>query len=180
MTEVINFVAKQEREIAIRDRSDKRGLVASLTAIGIFVIAYVVLLVVNNNYKEELAVIESAKTKATNSIKADSNNELQYLAFYMKVKKLTELIEKRSGGTESLVDSYSYFTTTDTALVDVLYDYYTRTIELTLTSNSVFSLANLVSLIQDPTFQADYVGVEIISLNRDVNGVYHLKVNLSM
>jgi hypothetical protein len=78
------------------------------------------------------------------------------------------------------VDNYGYFTTLDTAVANSLYDYYTKNIELTLTSNSVFSLDDLMGLVHDSGFQDDYLAVEILSLNRDINGVYHLKVNLSM
>ena len=107
-----------------------------------------------------------------------SGKESDYLSFYEKLKKISLLSDKRTHATKSLVDTYTYFTTPDTAVVNSIYDYYAKNIELTLSANSVFALEKLINLVQNPEFRQNYQSVEINELTRTASGYYRLNLTL--
>lgn len=180
MSSDINFLAKQKVNLERRDRTDRTSFIFVVALLAIAGLIFLGLWYVNNNYRTQIAGVDNEKRTLEQRLTQNQNQELDYLVFYEKVRKLTELIGNRSHGTEALVDSYRYFTTLNTAVSQSVYDYYTQNLELTLACDDVFSLPRLFQLVQDPEFTSQYQTVELLSLTRDDNGQYKLQVNLEL
>jgi hypothetical protein len=180
MSDEINFLAKHQQKIAKRDKEDKKSLLFIIVLIVICAIVYGGIWYVNNWYKQQITQTQENQRIATQRINQNSAKEKDYLIFYEKLSKLTELITKRTHGTQSLVDTYKYFTTNNTAIVSSTYDYYTQSMEFTLGSNSVFSLPKLLSLAQNPEFTSKFKNIELGSLYRRSDGTYQLTVFLDL
>lgn len=180
MADNINFLQQQQKQFAKRDKGDKWALIAVVGAASIVALIYGSLLYYQINLSKQ---IEAEKTRQQNlerDILAMSGKESDYLSFYEKLKKISLLSDKRTHATKSLVDTYTYFTTPDTAVVNSIYDYYAKNIELTLSANSVFALEKLINLVQNPEFRQNYQSVEINELTRTASGYYRLNLTLFM
>jgi Na+-transporting NADH:ubiquinone oxidoreductase subunit NqrC len=180
MTDEINFLAKHQQKLAKRDREDKKSLLVVIVLATICGIIYGGIWYVNDWYHQQIAQVQYDQEQVTQLINQNSTRERDYLVFYEKLTKLAELIQKRTHGTESLVDTHQYFTSDHTAVVASTYDYYTQSMEYTLGCNNVFALPKLLSLVQDPEFTSQYRNMELGSLYRRSDGTYQLTVFLDL
>lgn len=180
MNQEINFFAQNQRQLEDREKNDRRSffLVASLSIIS--VVFFAILFGISYYYQNQLNQLKAQITQANQQISQDNRQEKSYLSFYSKLNKIQELIQKRTPGTKTLKNIYLHFTTKNIAVSSITYDYYAKNLELTLTSNGVFSLTELFSLTQDQDWRQQYQKVELLSLNRSSNGTYTLKMNLEL
>jgi predicted PurR-regulated permease PerM len=176
----INFIAQQQKQVEKRDRSDKKTFIATLVLAVVFALAFGGLTFWENKVKKEIQNILDQQLNTKRQIEAMSTEQNNFLAFYEKLTKLTTLMNKRSHGTTSLVDTYERFTNQNTAVINSTYDYYTQSIDITLACNSVFALPELFALIQAPDFQAQYQAVSLQQLRRGANGQYQLSLSLTL
>lgn len=180
MSQDINFLTQNKNRLEQRTKEDRRSFFLIVTISIIVVVLFVVLLFVSKYYQDQIAKVAAQRTEIENNILRGDQRTKSYLIFYSKLQKLLELTQERAGGTEAIVSTYRYFTRRNTAITHSLYDYQAHTLELTASSNSIFSLPELFSLIQDQNFQNTYQSVEILSLNRLGNGTYSLKILLEI
>jgi hypothetical protein len=180
MSQIINFFAQNQRKLEEREKNDRRSffLVGGFSLVSI--IFFAILFSIGFYYQTQLNHLKTQITNANQEISNDNQQEKSYLSFYSKLNKIQELIQKRSPGTQSLKETYLHFTTKNIALSNATYDYYTKNLELTLISNSVFSLPELFSLIHDQEWRQQYQKIELSSLNRSDNGIYTLKMSLEL
>lgn len=180
MSQEINFFAQNERQLQDREKNDQRSffLVVSLSIVSL--VFFAILFGISYYYQTQLDQLKNQVAAANQEISQNNQQEKSYLGFYSTLNKIQELIQKRTPGTNSLSNTYLHFTTKNIALSSANYDYYTKNLELTLVSNSVFSLTELFSLTQDQQWRSQYQKVTLLSLNRGNNGTYTLKMNLEL
>lgn len=180
MSQAINFFAQNQRKLEEREKNDRRSffLVGGLTLAS--VVFFAILFGIGYYYQTQLKTLKTQIGNANQQISQGNQQEKSYLSFYSKLNKIQELVQKRTPGTKSLRDTYLHFTTKNIAVSSATYDYYTKNLELTLISNSVFSLSELFSLAHDQEWRQQYQKVELLSLNRGSNGIYTLKMSLEL
>ncbi|MDO5561300.1 MAG: hypothetical protein Q4G02_00810 [bacterium] len=180
MSQDINFLKQNKNQLEQRTKEDRRSFLLIVTISVIVVVLFITLLLVSQYYQNQIDKVATQRAEIENNILRGDQRTKSYLIFYSKLQKLVDLTEERAGGTEALVSTYQYFTRKNTAITESLYDYQAHTLELTVSSNSIFSLPELFSLIQDQNFQKTFQSVEILSLNRLGNGTYSLKILLEI
>ncbi len=176
----INFLSKQQIQFKKRDKLDKKSFYVVIVLTIIVLIIFGSLWFTNNWYQNQIKQVKNNQQNLEKTIQANQNREKDYLAFYQKIQKLTELIAQRSQGTTTLINDYNYFTTPTTAIQSTSYDYYTKNLEVTLACNNVFALKQLLDLVQNETYNQKFNYVELLSLMRNSEGVYQLKVNIEL
>lgn len=180
MLENINFLSQQQKKHAKRERGDRLAFVV-ITITGIvFALIYTGIFMWKVDLDKQIENELNKQANLKREIEQASGEEKKYLSFYEKLKKITLLNQKRTHGTKSLIDTYLYFTSENTAVLNSMYDYYSKSIELTLSANSVFALAELIDLIHNEDFRSQYQLVEMTTLTRTSAGYYRLDVTLTM
>lgn len=180
MSQAINFFAQNQRKLEDREKNDRRSFfVVGILGLSSFIF-FAVLLAINFYYQAQSNELKTQIEVINQQLTQKSQQEKSYLTFYNKLTKIQEFVDKRTPGTQALRDTYLHFTTKNIALSNSTYDYYTKNLQITLISNSVFSLSEVFSLAQDQTWRNQYQKVEFVSLNRGSNGVYTLKMNLEL
>jgi hypothetical protein len=180
MAENINFIAKQQKIVEKRDRSDKKVFISTLVLAIVFAAVWGGLQFWESSIKTEIDGILQQQKTTTDQIEAMNTEQNNFLAFYEKLTKLTKLIDNRSHGTASLVDTYEYFTTENIAVTSSTYDYYTKSLDLTLACNDVFALPELFNLIHASEFRQQFETVTLMTLNRTATGRYQLTLSLTL
>lgn len=180
MLENINFLSQQQKKHAKRDHSDRLAFVIIAITGLVFALIYAGIFMWKIDLDKQIAAEIDKQDNLKREIQLAAGEEQQYLSFYEKLKKITLLNQKRTHGTKSLIDTYLYFTGENTAVLNSMYDYYSKSIELTLTANSVFALEKLIDLIHDEDFRSEYQLVEMNSLTRTAAGYYRLGLTLTM
>jgi hypothetical protein len=180
MPTTINFLSAKQKQIAKREKVDK--IVCLVVVIILLVVAgvYGGVYYWGRKVTEEGRLAQADLDQVTAQIRQTTEQEAAYLSFYDKVKKLELLLEKRSHGTNALVETYYYLTTPSTAITNTTYDYYTKTIELTLMASSAFGVETLRSLLQAKEFQELYTQVQMNTLSRSGTGSYQMQVVLTL
>lgn len=180
MTQEINFLAQNKVKLEARNKSDRHSFLFIGSLSGTAVLFFLVLVGISIYYQQQLKTLASQKASIETQLTATNAVEKDYLTFYSKLAKVSELIRQRTPGVAAVRDAYTHFTTLNTALTSTNYDYYTKTMDLTLVSNSVFALPQLFELIQDSDYRSQYADVQILTLSRSSNGTYTLKVKVEL
>ncbi len=176
----INFLHQNKSLLESRDQSDKKSFFFIAIFTTIVVLIFIALLVVENYYKKKLAALANEQQRIEQALLDGDKQERRYLSFHSKLQKTDEILTKQTHGTQSLIQTFEYFTTQNVAIRKSIYDYYLTSIELTLTCNSVFSLKELFALVQAEEFRQQYQQVELLSLSRSGDGTYTLDVDLKL
>ncbi len=180
MSQSINFLAENKTLINKRQKSDKRSFMIIAIFAGIGVLIYAILFALNlyfGNQESNLSQeIEQIEADITTNLEAETN----YLDFYARLETIEAVINAQNANTTTLETIYRHFTTLNIAISSLVYDYYSQSIELTITANGAPALPELFTLVQEQSWQENLSSVEMLGLNRSGNGLYTLEIEIEI
>ncbi len=177
MPQEINFLAKQQEIHQARTKVDLKATYAmfalGIATLGIYALAWFV----NFRFKSKISAATRETTRLKETITQKEQEEIQYLIFYEKLERLHELLAAREGGVAAIKNTYDYFVTTPgLTLIRSEYDYYERQLSFVVKADSVFSVADVIQLLQADEFRNAYPNSTIANLNRSSNGNYQFSI----
>jgi len=179
----INFLAKKQAIHESRVEADHKATIGLIILVTITALIWGGAWGTNQYFRNRARAATQQTSTIKDAITANANSEQEYLNFYEKVERLRELLEKREGGTDSIIYTYAYFGQNarhDSAIIDTSYEYATKELAITIGCSNVFCIADMLKLINNDEFRARFPQHLATNLTRTNEGAYQLTLNITL
>jgi len=177
MPREINFVAERRKIISktqLRDRLWFKWASWALGVTGLIVVATVVVFVVltyqSNQVKAEEETIRS-------QITSNQNNEAALVVYVRKLAALTQVYQDRQDK-NNIISYFASILGVRATIVGITFDQINKLLQFQIQSDNIFSLRQVLDVLNSDDVKAKYPTVSFSKLTRDDTAKYNLTVSV--
>lgn len=177
ITNDINFMRRQRRQLARLQELDQKLFYAGIVIFGISV----VLTLVAGGYwqwsRQQLSEVETQILQQEQVVRGAAQEEAQYLLYTTRLTSVQSILEQRSPKKNAL-DFLAELLVPSIAFDAVNYDTDERRLTFRVEAQDVFSVEIFLNKLREPQMNEKIEEIQISSIQRDQNGRYVMNVDI--
>lgn len=175
----INFLGKRGSLYQKNVAQDHRLFQISLVSFGITVLVLLALVGFNIYLASTLQGVIKKQNDTKQSIVTNQTVEAAYLLFSHKLKAIAEIFEKRNNKQQAI--NYLGELFSDNGFIGgVNYDGVEQILSLTVDSNNIFQLDELIKKIDSPEVKQNFASLNRSNISRSSEGKYSMKLTVQL
>lgn len=175
----INFLGKRGSIYQSNLVRDHKLFLAALICFGVSIIIFLAMIGFNIYLGVKLQNITKKQKETQQSIVTNQTVEASYLLFSNKLKAIGEIFEKRNNKQQAINYLSSLFG--DSAFIGgVTYDGEAQILSLTVSSNNVFLLEDLMQRLDSDEVRANFASLNKSNIRRTEDGKYEMKLTIEL
>lgn len=177
ITNDINFMRRQRRQLARLQELDKKLFYGS---VAIFVVAVVATVAAGAYWqwsRQQLVDVEDQIAQQERVVRGAAEEEAEYILYTTRLGAIQQILEDRNPKKEAL-DFLAELLVPSIAFDAVNYDTAERRLTFRVEAQDVFSVEIFLDKLREPDMNAKIEKIQISSVQRDENGRYVMNVDI--
>ncbi len=178
MSREINFLSDRHKEIVKQELADRRIMTLCSIGLGICFAIFVAFSAIQLFFSYQLNKTKVEEASLRQQIVGDQETERTFVIFVHKLSSLVQIDQDRQDK-KVIIQFFNTYFGGSISIVGVEFNQSQKLLTLKLESDSVFTLKNVLTKLNDPEVLSKFSSVSPSNLTRTPDGKYQIDVTVS-